>query len=244
MLAAKNDIIRALEKDILSLTGGRALTGGAARIGLGPIEAAFPNGCFASGAIHECISTIPEESAATAGFTAGLMAKLMNTDSACAWISTQRRSFPPALKAYGLTPERVVFIDVAREKDALWAMEEALKCTGFTAVIGEINNIDFKLSRRLQLATEQSRVTGFILRSNLRYQNTIACVARWRVTPIPGGTATPGVGFKRWNVELLKVRNGKPGTWEIEWNKQQFRIIEREKQLVWEGATWQYGSAI
>jgi protein ImuA len=32
----------------------------------------------------------------------------------------------------------------------------------------------------------------------------------------------PGVGFPRWNVELLKVRNGKPGSWQIEWKAGKF----------------------
>jgi protein ImuA len=37
----------------------------------------------------------------------------------------------------------------------------------------------------------------------------------------------PGVGFPRWNVNLLKVRNGKPGSWEIEWAENQFQEISQ-----------------
>lgn len=243
MLQHKSDIIRELERNILPLQGFTALPQHAAPIGLGSIEGAFPNHVFPSGAMHECISAIPEESAATASFIAGLTAKLMKNDGACVWVGTNRKVFPPALKAYGILPERVLFIDTQKEKDALWVMEEALKCEGLTAVIGEINNIDFKSSRRLQLATEQSRVTGFILRNNLKYQNTIACIARWKITPLLTNIQTPGVGFARWKVELLKVRNGRPGAWEVEWNKQRFRIIEPEKQPVWQTGTYAYGSA-
>jgi protein ImuA len=32
----------------------------------------------------------------------------------------------------------------------------------------------------------------------------------------------PGVGFPCWNVELLKVRNGRPGTWQVEWRGGRF----------------------
>jgi len=35
----------------------------------------------------------------------------------------------------------------------------------------------------------------------------------------------PGVGFPRWNVELLKVRNGKPGTWQVEFSAGRFRHL-------------------
>jgi protein ImuA len=31
------------------------------------------------------------------------------------------------------------------------------------------------------------------------------------------GDDLPGVAFPRWQVELLKVRNGKPGIWQLEW---------------------------
>lgn len=40
-------------------------------------------------------------------------------------------------------------------------MEEALKCGGLAAVVGEVQDISFTASRRLQLAVEQSGVTGF-----------------------------------------------------------------------------------
>ena len=63
-------------------------------------------------------------------------------------------------------------------------MEEALKCDGIAAVVGEIQELSFTVSRRLQLAVEQSRVTGFILRNNPRNLNTTACVTRWKITPL------------------------------------------------------------
>jgi len=35
----------------------------------------------------------------------------------------------------------------------------------------------------------------------------------------------PGVGFPRLNVELLKVRNGKPGSWQVEWANGKFNEV-------------------
>ena len=106
-------------------------------------------------------------------------------------------------------------------------MEETLKCGGLTAVVGEIQEISFTASRRLQLAVEQSGVTGFILHRYPRNLNTIACVSRWKITSLPSvlHDDIPGVGFPRWNVELLKIRNGKPGTWQMEWSAGRFHNI-------------------
>jgi protein ImuA len=227
MAASKQDIINQLKKDILLLGGYKRVAGDhTINSGLQKIAQAFPNEKFPVGAIHEFISTSAETVAATNGFMAGLLSGLMKNGGVCVWIGTERTVFPPALTRFGVAPDRIIFIDLHKEKEALWVMEEVLKCEGFAAVIGEIQQISFTASRRLQLAVEQSRVTGFILRKKQTSLNAIACVARWQITSLqsvlPGDM--PGVGFPHWKVELLKVRNGKPGVWDVEWIADRFSI--------------------
>jgi protein ImuA len=225
MPESKKDIINQLRKDILLLEGFKPPTAGAVSVmGLGLIEAAFPNGIFPTGTVHEFLGMETEQAAACGGFMAALLGKLMRNEGIGVWISTSRKLFPPALKTFGIEPDRVVFVDLQREMDVLWAMEEALKCEGLAAVIGEVREISFAQSRRLQLAVENSRVTGFILRTDARKLNTTACTARWQITALPSEPENkmPGVGFPRWNVELLKVRNGNPGAWQIEWAEGHF----------------------
>ena len=135
--------------------------------------------------------------------------------------------FPPAFKSFGLDPDRIIFIQLQKEKDLLWAMEEALKCNGLSAVVCELQELSFTSSRRFQLAVEQSAVTGFILRINPRKLVPTACVSRWRISSVASEeTEVPGVGYPKWNVELLKIRNGKPGSWQVEWNAGKFRLHE------------------
>jgi protein ImuA len=57
--------------------------------------------------------------------------------------------------------------------------------------------------------------------------NTIASISRWKITSLPStlDEDMPGVGFPRWTIELQKIRNGKPGTWQIEWSSGKFRHI-------------------
>ena len=193
--------------------------------GLWEVEKAFPDQTFPLGAVHEFISHAKEEAAATNGFMAGLVSQLVKNGTTV-WVSSKRTIFPPALSVFGIEPERIIFIDLWRQKDVLWAIEEALKCDAVSAVIGELSELSFTESRRLQLAVEQSRVTGFIHRYNPRTENVTACVSRWKIKPIASDTnGIPGTGFPRWNVQLLKVRNGKPGSWQIEWSTGQFRHI-------------------
>jgi protein ImuA len=235
MDAARNDIIIQLKKEILSLQGFKNPVGNNKTV-IGPavIQNAFPNACFPTGAIHEFVEDGAESSAASNGFIAGMLGQLMQRGGPCVWISTGRTIFPPALKSFGVLPEQIIFIDVRKEKEVLWVMEEVLKCEGIASVVGEIQNIDFTASRRLQLAAEQSRVTGFIVRRQTLKLNTIACVARWKVFPLssalPG--VMPGVGFPRWKVVLEKIRNGVPGEWDIEWIANAFHEVRKEHVLV------------
>jgi protein ImuA len=229
MSSTKSDIIQQLERDILPLQGFKPPKSGEwTDFGLGAMDGAFPNGRFPTGAVHELLSTTAEGAAASAGFLGGLLGTLMRGGGAGLWIGARQRIFPMALKAFGIEPDRIVFVALRSQKDMLWVMEEALKCEGLGAVVGEIPEIGFTASRRLQLAVEKSRVTGFLLRHQPRSLSTNACVARWRVSPLAsrleGGL--PGVGFPRWDVELLKIRNGRPGAWPLEWVAGRFRVVE------------------
>lgn len=229
MSNTKANIIAQLQKEILPLQGYKPAADGVRFDGgLGAIKYAFPNASFPLGAVHEFLCSGAEDASASTGFIAGILSSIMNSGGASLWISSSQLIFPPALKTFGIEPEKIIFINIANEKERLWAMEEALKCNGLSAVVGEIQEVSFTESRRLQLAVEQSRVTGFILRHNPKNLAT-ACVTRWKIKPVSSESddGLPGLGFPRWNVELLKVRNGKPGTWQLEWAAKSFRHVHK-----------------
>jgi protein ImuA len=227
--ATKSEIVEQLQKQILSMQGFKGSSAQQVNTGLGPLEIAFPNHVFPTGVIHEFLSPLAEDAAVTTGFIAGLLGKLMANAGPCLWIGTRRRLFPPALKAFNIDPDRIVFIDLAKEKDVLWTIEEALKCDALSAVVGELGEISFTDSRRLQLATEQSGVTGLMNYYNPDRIGNTTSVARWKITPLASEFEgrMPGVGYPRWNVELMRIRNGKPGTWQLQWMAGTFHHITR-----------------
>lgn len=229
MLATKEDIISKLRQDMIRWEGFRPpAPGTSGDMGLGELAKSFPDGVFPTGAIHEFISRSPEDTAASGGFISGIVHELLSKGGACLWISYTRRIYPPALKLFGVDPDQVIFVDVPASKDVLWVTEEALKCEGVAAVICEIRELSFTESRRLQLAVEQSRVTGFLLRKDVKKISTTACVSRWQIRPVRSQlrAGMPGVGHPRWQVEIQKIRNGKPGSWTVEWRTLSFRTIE------------------
>lgn len=235
MEEGKREKVRKLQQDILAWEGFRPHTLKTREVtGLQQLEAAFPNGVFPLGAIHEFLSFEPEQAAASEGFIACLTGALMQRGGVCLWIAAGRQVFPAELKVFGVPPEKIIFIDLSREKDVLWVLEEALKTTGLAAVVGEVRALDFMQARRLQLAVETSKVTGFILRTDARHQQMNSCMARWQVSPIPSQleTGMPGVGFPRWQIDLLKVRNGKPGSWQVEWSAGRLNLITENPGII------------
>jgi protein ImuA len=227
LIERRADIFARMRNEILHLEGFKPSNNSMVDEGLGPIRNAFPNASFPLGCVHEFLSLKVEDLAATSGFVAGVLGTLMANHGTALWISSSRKLFPPALTTFGIQPERFIFIDLKKEKDVMWAMDEALKCGAVSAVIGEMKDISFTTSRRLQLAVEQSHVTGFILRHSSHLHPT-ACVSRWRITSLPSEAIDelPGVGFPAWRVELLRIRNGRTGAWNIKWMNGKFHEIE------------------
>ena len=231
MPETRKDTIARLQQNILLWQGFKPPQAAQEQsFGLGALEAAFPNGVFPTGAIHEFLVPGPESAAASGGFIGGLLAKLMGQQGICLWIGVSRKLFAPALKRFGVEPDRIIFVDLQNEKQALWAAEEALKCGGLAAVVAELPELTFAQSRRLQLAVETSRVTGFILRSDLQKVSSTTCVARWQIASMPSQAEMdiPVVGFPRWQVELLKVRNGNPGVYQIGWSANGFVPVAQD----------------
>ncbi|WP_316800625.1 Error-prone repair protein ImuA [Pedobacter frigidisoli] len=236
-MGAKKDIVQKLQQDILLWQGFKPKSAGKAeRIGLGEIEDAFPGGVFPKKAIHEFITLFPEHAAASDGFIAGLLSVLMKNGAACVWVSTSRNLFPASLGLFNVETERIIFMDVQTEKQVLWITEEALKCEGLAAVVAEVNNISLIESRRLQLAVENSGVTGFILRKDGNKKASTVATARWKISPLPSHTedGMPGLGFPLWQVELLKVRNGNPGIFILEWAGERFVEVKQvQTPIMW-----------
>lgn len=219
-MTQKSDIIQKLENEILPLQGYRSVIGKTGKkIDLGAVNAAFPNAQFPTGAIHEFTVRNNENGAAVSGFIAAILSSLMLGGGVVLWISSNRTIFPPALKLFNIDPHKIIFIDLQKQKEVAWAVEEALKLNGLAAVVGEMQEINFTVSRRLQLAVEKSQVTGFLLNNTKNSNSSNACLTRWKISSLASLNidGLPGIGYPAWKVELIKVRNGRPGTWELAW---------------------------
>lgn len=200
--------------------------------GIAALDAHLPGGGLAAGALHEFAGHGPdlEEASLAAASAAHLIGRRqrMHGSGSFLWIARQRDLYARALPAQGLDPDRLLHLRVKRNEDALWAMEEALRCTGLGAVVAELSALDLTQSRRLQLAAEKSGIPALVIRRGgradqlrLMAAQPIAAVTRWRIGPAPsvGVAAFPHPalpGPARWQIELWRCRGGRPGSWLVE----------------------------
>ncbi len=231
--AQKREIAKQLQSKINAMQGLGKPVLGLEKSKLLPFNRAFPDQVFPIGAIHEFTSHAPTDAASTTAFIASLTGKILKDGGLCFWVGADKKIFPSALKHFGLQPDRIVFIN-AKPKDALWIIEEAMKCEALSAVIGEVKELNFTESRRLQLAVERSGVTGFIHRINPRGKNAIACTARWQIIPLPSvaDDDLPGIGYSCWDVQLLKAKNGRPAAWQVRWSNNSFEQITEKRHII------------
>ena len=206
--------------------------------GVAALDAALPDGGLAVAAVHEVGAAAPGHDGAAGGFLCAVLARLQR---ACRGVVLwcQRRDVPgeagrlygPGLAALGMDPARLVMVRLRRAEDVLWAMREGMATeTGVAAVVGEGASPDLTAWRRLQLAAEETGVSGFLLRGG--GQRTPAgggMYSRWAVRGAASGPVpelppalgmAPGFGPGRpcWHVQLTRCRGGAQGNWYLEWH--------------------------
>ena len=195
-------------------------------LGSPAIDAALPWGGLPLGVLHEVGATSVTAAAAT-GFCAALLARLAGP---VLWVTREDRLHGPGLAGFGLGPAHLIVARAHRQRDVLWAVEEGLRMSRLAAVLGEVDAVDLRASRRLQLAAETSGVTAILLRragelTAMDQSPPSAAVTRWRVSPAADPGSTPLIGPPRWRLALLRCRGGRPGAWTV-----QYRHREKEHE--------------
>jgi len=111
--------------------------------------------------------------------------------------------YGPALAMLGLDEQALILSRTKNETEALWTMEEALGCADVSAVVGALAApLNLTAERRLQLAAERGRTTGFLLQPSSAVTTSTAAVTRWRVGSLPSAApAWPGLGRPRLGLE-------------------------------------------
>jgi protein ImuA len=241
MSAQTPETLHALRRTVADLTA--SLPGEDGRcvsLGVTALDAALAGG-LACGTLHEIGPAASLHGGAAAGFTMALIARALRSGGGQAvWIqpdftaAEQGALYGPGLDLMGLPMERLVILRVPRPRDALWAMEEALKCRAAGAVVAELasEEADLTATRRLALAAREGGGLGLVLSPSSASGGGMGggssqplcsppstATTRWEVASARGERDRfGGLGPTTFALSLVKNRRGRTGQWRLSWD--------------------------
>ena len=136
------------------------------------------------------------------------------------------RIHPPGLPTHNL-----IHVEARDARDALWAMEEGVRCAALSCVIGELwgdpRALDFTATRRLAVASERSGTPCWLVRLG-GTANLSGARMRWRVGSAPS-LSNPldprAPGLPAWDAELFRARGAAPGRWSVTHEADRFHLV-------------------
>lgn len=234
------ETVRRLER------GGATATTQTVPLGVPDIDALLSDGGLACGALHEIVPGDRAHDGAALGFAAHALGRFGSARRGqILWVHRNTSAFAappyaPALAQF-IDPARVILASSRRIEDALWTMEEGLRCGALAAVLGEIDRVELAATRRLQLAAEKSGVPALLLRArpstDAKGGAISAATTRWRVTSAASrssldadGLSLDDIGGLRWRLDLLRNRFGDPArtetpSWLVEWTNEKGHLV-------------------
>ena len=184
--------------------------------------AAFPWACEP---LEEVAAAEPADLAAALGFAMARLAARLDRDrrpvalvATPLWSRERGHPFSPGLAAWGLGPERLIWVRAAREDTALWALEEALKSGAVAGALAGLAAPSLVATRRLDFAARAGGALGVVLRAQPE-GDLSAARRRWRIQARPSGPAAfdpAAPGPARLRAQLTRRRDGPPGAWDLE----------------------------
>jgi protein ImuA len=209
-------------------------------LGLRRADAVLGGG-LAPGALHEISPVAPIHLGAASGFTlalAALAGKVGGRETLL--IQTDMTRFEAGapygigLDLFGLPARRLLVLRARRAIDALFAMEEALKCRAVATVIAELpdDTADLTATRRLSLAARTHDGLGLLLRHRATAMPS-AATTRWEVAASPGAhDACGGIGTTAFLLSLVKNRRGPCGRFRVAWSHHELAFAEADPVAV------------
>jgi protein ImuA len=163
---------------------------------------------------------------------AGFLVAQVGTGKPLLWVQDRMAIFESGrVHPPGLPSQHLIHVEARDARDALWAMEEGVRCSALSCVIGEIwgdpRVLDFTATRRLAVAAERSRVPCWLVRLG-GTANLSGARMRWRLASAPSllNELDPRApGAPAWDSELFRARGMPPGRWNLAHDSGAFHLV-------------------
>lgn len=144
--------------------------------GFADLDRAIPGQGWPAASLTEIL--VEQEGVGELSLLMPALAMLSKEHRWIAWIAPPHIPYGPALAAHGIDISRVLLVHARPGRDSWWALEQALSSGTCSAVLAWPGNdaLDGRKLRRLQLAAESGKTSGFLFRSgaSLREPSTAA----------------------------------------------------------------------
>jgi protein ImuA len=176
----------------------------------------------AGGEVSEVVPASAGDRAAACGFALTLAARAAGTHGTILWVvedfvlAEAGLPYGPGLAEHGIDPGRLVLVRAATARQALWALEEALRSPACAVAVGEVvdaaRHCDLAQTRRLVVAARASGAQGILLHGGPTGDLSTAAQTRFEVRSRPGpllasaGERRPIPDCSAWGVRVLKAR--------------------------------------
>jgi protein ImuA len=231
-----------LRRSVAKLERAHPAVSGRLPLGLPDLQAGEPHPFLAGpgltcGALNEITAAAHGDKPAAFGFIVALTVTALRMRAGPVVLVASQRGladfgtpYGHGLARLGLDVGRLLLIETRSDKDALWAIEEALRSPARPAMVaGAITGgLGLTPSRRLNLAAAL-HATPLVLLRAAEAVGTSAAATRWRIASAPAARDRFGaLAQPRWSVALERCRNGRTGEWLIEWDHvaHRFRLAE------------------
>lgn len=130
--------------------------------GWAELDQVLPGGGWQAGTIVELMP--PQTGLGELRLLLPALAQITRAERHVALIAPPYIPFAPGWEQYGVRLERLLVIRAQKNVDILWSLEQILRCGSFGAALAWPGSIHDRETRRLQLAAQAGRSTGFIYR--------------------------------------------------------------------------------
>jgi hypothetical protein len=167
--------------------------------GFAPLDAVLPGGGWRSGTLVELMPT--DVGIGELRLLMPAFARMTRNERHVAFIAPPYIPFAPALAQHGVRLSHLLIVKAQTPQDILWSLEQILRCPSFGAAVAWPAQVKDREIRRLQLAAESGRSTGFIYRPTAAAHEASPAAVRLRLTARDDGIS----------IDVLKCRGARAG---------------------------------
>lgn len=227
--------LKRLSREVQQLEAAENLPGHSTTISAGcqAMDASLPSGGYVPGSVIEYLRATSGCGASYLALTAAAAALAASPDKYLVMVDTRHQFYPPALTSHCIDLQRVIWVRPQSPCDAVWATDQALRTTAVAAVIADLETLDERDARRLQLAAQRGGNLGLLLRGlSARCMPSWAEV-QWVVRSLPLSITTKPA-LRRLEVILARLRGGRAGArmWlDVDFRQGQLHQVLPESSL-------------